>query len=42
MTGKGTVHFVWCGVGNLYYDVASPGKAQIAHMVRATVIFLYS
>jgi hypothetical protein len=39
---KGMVWFVRCGVGNLYYDVASLGEAQMPHTVRATVIFLYS
>jgi hypothetical protein len=42
MEGKGRVLFVRCGVGNLYSDVASPGETQIAHTVRATVLFLYS
>jgi hypothetical protein len=40
MAGKGKVHFVRCGVGNSYYDVVSPGEAQIAHTVRATLLFL--
>jgi hypothetical protein len=39
MAGKGRVLFMWCGVVNLYYDVVSPGEAQIAHTVRATVFF---
>jgi hypothetical protein len=42
MAGKGTVHFMRCGVGNSYYDVASPGEAQIAHTVYATVFVLHS
>jgi hypothetical protein len=39
LDGKGIILFVYCEIGNLQYDVASFGDAQIPHPGRAPFSF---